>query len=199
VEIRERLADALATNSHSTENNCTRETIFSFQHLSMAPQSENETMRPPVPTLTENIVCVCVITQNFSQIGNRRPSYSDFTILPFGAILDKKKWQTVLRVGETHPHPVGTTRYGHHRSLTCRFLDFRKSPPIRNDGAPKSSDVEIRAKIWEFMPPVKYRGGVEEIFMNFSGAQLGPPPMAQKRRASIRPILIHKFEIFKRF
>jgi len=78
---------------------------------------------------------------------DRRPSYSSCTILPDGARFGSK--QTVLRVGDSHPHPVGTMRYGHHQSSTG-FLDFRKSPPVRNDRAPKMSGVKTRDKMCFF-------------------------------------------------
>jgi len=39
---------------------------------------------------------------------DQRPSYSDLTMLPFGAHFEAPFLPTDLRVGEAHPHPVGT-------------------------------------------------------------------------------------------
>jgi len=39
------------------------------------------------------------------------------------------------------------------------FLDFRKSFLIRNDGAPKTSGVELWVEIWDFLPYVKMGEG----------------------------------------
>jgi len=55
---------------------------------------------------------------------------------------------------ETHPHLVGAMRYTHYQSLTS-FLDSRKNPPVRNDGAVKTTGVEIWVKIWDFLLHVK--------------------------------------------
>jgi len=40
-------------------------------------------------------------------------------------------------------------------SIFDEFLDFRKSPLVRNGGSPKTSGVEIWVKIWDFLPPFK--------------------------------------------
>jgi len=56
----------------------------------------------------------------------RRPSYSDSTILPLEAHFGAPFVSTFLRDGGTHPHPVVTMRYAHHRFL-IRFLEFQNS------------------------------------------------------------------------
>jgi len=53
-----------------------------------------------------------------------RPSYSDFTILPFRAHFGVPFAPTFLRVGVTHTHPVSTVRYALES-----FFSFPKNPP----------------------------------------------------------------------
>jgi len=89
---------------------------------------------------------------------NRRPSYSDFTILPFRAHFGVPFAPTDLRVKRTHPNRVGTLRYANHWSLAISFI-IPKSLPVRNGGAPNRSGIEICSKFWTFLPLIKMGNG----------------------------------------
>jgi len=133
----------------------------------------------PVPTFTPvflgepSYMSSCKIS---AKSDNLRPSYGDLAILPFGPIL-------VV----SHPQPM-------HKVWTPSvinkfFLDFGKSPPIRNNGAPKTGGRNFGQNLLRF---VKYGGGWR-IFMDWTGVQPGRPPMTVKPPVPIRLISIHKF------
>jgi len=121
---------------------------------------------------------ICVTIQKFQR--NRTIRGRLMAILPFysfGRILGPKSGKRFSEL-ENLPHPVGTMRYGHHRCLSSFFTFPKKSSNSKNDGAPKTSGVEILVKIWDFLPPVKNNGGVKKFSIDFYEVQPEPPPTA---------------------
>jgi len=73
--------------------------------------------------LGPSYISSCIIS---AKSNHRQPSYRHLTALLFVTNFVASFVPTDLRVGGTHPHPDGTARYAHHRSLTS-FLEFQKS------------------------------------------------------------------------
>ena len=56
---------------------------------------------------------------------------------------------------------------------------FRYSAPVQKYGGPKTTGVEIWAKIWDILPPCKKGGNMGRMFVDILGVGAGSPLLVQ--------------------